>query len=63
MERMIDTHQLADWISQSPGTLANWRSRRIGPPYVKLPSGVRYRVRDVEAWLDAQLVEPRSGVR
>lgn len=39
-------------------TLANWRSQKIGPCFTKLASGrggrIRYRRRDVEAWLASQ---------
>lgn len=41
-------------------TLANMRWRKAGPSYVKLGEGrsapVRYRRRDVIAWLDSQTV-------
>lgn len=32
-------------------TLASWRCRGLGPQYVLLGGGVRYRVRDVKAWI------------
>lgn len=39
-------------------TLANWRSQKIGPRYIKLSPGrggrIRYRRRDVEAWLSSE---------
>jgi hypothetical protein len=36
-----------------PATQAQWRSRRVGPPFLRLCGGrVLYRVADVEAWLD-----------
>lgn len=32
------------------GTLANWRSKKIGPPFVKFRSRVLYLISDLEAW-------------
>lgn len=35
-------------------TLRNWRARRIGPKYSKIGArAVRYRVADVQAFIDA----------
>lgn len=36
----------------SPRTLAGWRSRRYGPPFVKpSPKCVRYRISDLRTWM------------
>ena len=32
------------------GTLATWRSRKNGPPFVKIGGRVLYRKAEVEAW-------------
>ena len=44
--------QLLDrWKGQvSAATIATWRSRGNGPPYVKVGGKVLYRVSDVEGW-------------
>ena len=34
----------------SIGTLRNWRTQRIGPPYVKVGKAVLYSVGDLDAW-------------
>jgi hypothetical protein len=39
------------WQGQvASATLATWRSRNLGPPYVKVGGRVLYRVADVAAW-------------
>lgn len=45
--------QVSEYTEYSEKTLANWRSKRIGPAYSKPPgsTSVRYRQADVEAWL------------
>ena len=32
-------------------TLNNWRSKCVGPKYLRVGSGVRYRLADVREWL------------
>lgn len=38
----------------SPGTLANWRTSKKGPAFVRIGGMVRYRRDAVEAWLKTQ---------
>lgn len=45
----------------STPTLARWRSEGNGPPFVRIGSLIRYRVRDLDAWLEAQTVDPKSA--
>jgi len=53
--QLLTPQQLAEYLQKPPKTLAEWRSRGVGPKYLK-PGGhdVRYRLSDVEAWLDEQ---------
>lgn len=37
--------------------------RGEGPRFVRIGRSVRYRPEDVEAWLDAQVVDPKAGPR
>jgi excisionase family DNA binding protein len=46
--------QVAEYLQIPDKTLAEWRSRGIGPRYHKVGRYVRYRWSDVEAWLDSQ---------
>ncbi len=39
-------------------TLAQWRYLNKGPAYLKVGRHVRYRRRDVEAWLTSHTVAP-----
>ena len=50
------TRQVADWLDYKEATLRQWRTNGIGPPYIRvLGKVVRYRARDVEAWMAEQL--------
>ena len=41
----------------SRGTLAQWRHRGVGPPYIRFGNRVLYKGRDLNEWLDERRVE------
>jgi len=45
------------------GALAIWRCKGTGPAYIKLGHKILYQGRDLNAWLDARRVEPRTAPR
>jgi hypothetical protein len=49
MPKLISTKEAAAMLGTTEGTLKSWRSRGIGPAWVKLGAAVRY---DVEELLD-----------
>lgn len=45
---------LARWKGVlTKGTLANWRSKKVGPPYIKLRTKVVYPFEQLEEWEQA----------
>lgn len=48
--------ELAGVLDVTIDTLAEWRSKRTGPDYVKLGKKVMYRVEDVEQWMERNVV-------
>ncbi|MFA1701659.1 helix-turn-helix transcriptional regulator [Mycobacterium intracellulare] len=54
----VEAAVAAPMIGVGPDTLKMWRRKGIGPAYVKFGNRVRYRVADIEAWLDAHTVTP-----
>ena len=49
--RLLRPGELSELLGVPVGTLANWRSARTGPPFVKVGRHVRYRTGDVDAWI------------
>lgn len=50
----------AEYVNLSPSLLAKMRMKsdpRTGPPFVKIGKSVIYRKADLDAWLQANLVE------
>jgi predicted DNA-binding transcriptional regulator AlpA len=55
--KLLTTEEAAAILDVRPQTLAVWRSsKRHGPPYVKIGHNIRYRMRDLEAWLESRTV-------
>ena len=54
---LLTPRQAATELGVSPGTLAVWRCRKRYPlRYIKVGSKVRYRLADIEKFLDARTV-------
>lgn len=49
--QIIDSQALSAHIGIPTKTLAEWRSRSEGPPYMRIGRHVRYSMSDVEKWL------------
>ncbi len=60
MDRLLTTDEAAALLQKPPGTLVNWRYRSVGPKYVKVLGAIRYRQRDLEAFVEANTVTTRA---
>jgi excisionase family DNA binding protein len=57
LELLLTPKEAAEFLGVPSGTLAQWRSERRGPPYIKLEDRlVRYRRSDLEEYLAAHAV-------
>lgn len=55
LDRLMNEHEAAEFLSYSVRALQNWRVRGGGPKYVKVSArSIRYRRRDLIAWVDAR---------
>jgi excisionase family DNA binding protein len=52
-ERLLTIAEVADYLGVPVGTLYQWRHKRTGPKGIRVGRHVRYRPREVEAWLDS----------
>lgn len=53
----LNTREAAEVLGLHPGTLANWRNRKLGPPYLKIGRAIRYRRHELEAWCNRRCKE------
>jgi predicted DNA-binding transcriptional regulator AlpA len=57
-DALLDEAQAAELLSLSSRTLQAWRLNGSGPSFVRAGRAVRYRRRDLLAWMDANTVSP-----
>jgi hypothetical protein len=50
----LTPEDLARMWQVSPGTIANWRTNKKGPEFIRIGGLVRYSPEAVQAWLDKQ---------
>ena len=52
---LLDQNQAASFLNVTPGTLSVWRSTgRYSIPFVKVGRSVRYRLSDLNTWLESR---------
>jgi phage terminase Nu1 subunit (DNA packaging protein) len=54
---LVEIHA-ADLLKVSSRTLQAWRASSKGPPFVRAGRAIRYRRRDLVAWIDLNTVSP-----
>ncbi len=50
--RYLTTAQAAEYCNTSKKTLENYRYSGVGPQYIKRRKLLRYRVEDLDAWME-----------
>jgi hypothetical protein len=60
MDKLITEQQVAALLLVTPDTLERWRREGRGPVYVKMGHLVRYRLEDVENFVEACSVDPQQ---
>lgn len=56
MEKLLTTNQLAEYLGVAVSTVLQYRATGAEPRYMKLGHLVRYRLADVQEWLDSKKV-------
>jgi excisionase family DNA binding protein len=51
---LLDIDQVAEYLNISKHTIYGWRQTGSGPPAIKIGGQLRYRLADLEIWLDEQ---------
>jgi excisionase family DNA binding protein len=51
---LLSPQQLADYIDVPVATVYRWNYERTGPRAIKVGRHVRYRIGDVESWLESR---------
>lgn len=63
LDHTLTPQDAARYLGIAPGTLATSRltpPRNDGPPFIRYGRAVRYRLADLDAWLDSRRVVPAA---
>ena len=52
LPRLINVEELSAWLGVPVATIYGWRYRQEGPPSYKVGRHLRFRVSEIEKWLD-----------
>lgn len=56
--QLLTGKQLAELLAVHPAVIADWRHKNQGPPYIRISvRSIRYRLVDVEEWMDSRYPE------
>jgi excisionase family DNA binding protein len=64
LRRLLSADEVAEFLGVPVRTLYQWRYKGAGPVGVRVGRHLRYRVTDIEAWIDGQVAvdgRPRAG--
>ena len=59
MENLLTVNEVAKYLHVSKSTVYSWTHMGFIPHY-KLPKGVRFRVSDIDKWINARKVKGRK---
>jgi excisionase family DNA binding protein len=52
VRELLSLQELAEYLGVPSGTIYQWRYRGVGPAGIKVGRHVRFRMSDVQRWLD-----------
>ncbi len=56
MDMLITEQETAKFLCHSVKTLQGWRTKNIGPKFVRISGrSIRYRRRDLQTWIESKL--------
>ena len=58
--KAMTTREAAAFLGSTKATLENWRHWRRGPAYMKQGRSVRYRLRDLLAFQEQNMITPKE---
>ena len=56
----LSAQEAALHLGLKPGTLAHWRMKGKGPPYMEFGGRIKYRLDQLDEWAQAQAVEGKK---
>ena len=60
-EEVFNEQGVSNYIKVPIKTLQRWRAEKTGPRFIKAGRLVRYRLKDVDEWMNRQTIETDRG--
>lgn len=57
--RLLSIAEVAEYLDVPVSTVRTWRANKSGPRGIRVGRHVRYRLRDIELWLERRADPPR----
>jgi excisionase family DNA binding protein len=54
-DKLLDSSELAKYLGVAESTIKKYRLEGVGPAYVKIGHLVRYRIADVDEWVERKM--------
>jgi excisionase family DNA binding protein len=62
MSRLLNVQEIADYLGVKPGTIYQWTHQGY-IPHVKFKKNVRFRMAEIEKWVEKRAVAGRQSMR
>jgi len=59
LDQLLTVEDLAEYLDVPVATVYAWRHRHNGPPGFRVGRHLRYRLNDVERWIDDRIAQTR----
>jgi len=59
--RLLDVEEAAEYLGLSKSTLNKWRCHGGGPQFIKMGRAIRYRISDLDDFVDSRQSSSTSG--
>jgi hypothetical protein len=61
MPNYMNTESAAAYVDAPSSRLRGWRYDKAGPTYYKMGNQCRYRIEDLDAWIESRRIDPLRG--
>lgn len=61
-QKLLEAEEVARILGVKKNTVRAWRSKKVGPPFIKILKTIRYRREDVEEFLRKKALESKACI-
>lgn len=61
-QRLLEADEVAKILGVKKNTVRAWRTKNVGPPFIKILKTIRYRREDIEEYLRKKALESKECI-